>query len=249
MGHTPDSPGLPLSVKHRAGWVVLASAALFAAGYLFFRHPLWAAACSLPGLAAPRWASAVIERRRKEQLALQFQQMLYSLSSSLHAGRSLENAVADAAGDMLALYPEPRARINAELARVLRRMANGAPVEQALLEFGRRSGLEDIRQFAEVLAICKRQGGNMAEAARNAAQLIQEKLDMQRSIQTMTAQKRWEARVLAASPFAVVAFLSATAGDYMAPLYSGSGRLLMLAALLMLCGCFWLCAKITDIRL
>jgi|HigsolmetaAR203D_1030402.scaffolds.fasta_scaffold00122_48 tight adherence protein B len=248
MKQAVDYRSYELNFRQKALSVALLAAALFAAGYLFFRHPLWASFCVPPSLAAPKWLAGVLQRRRQEQLTLQFQQLLHSLSSSLNAGRSLEGALADAARDMIALYPEPRAMIHLELRRIAQKLDNGIPVDQAMDDFGQRSGIEDVRHFAEVLAICKRQGGNAAEVARQAAHLIHEKLDMQRSIQAMTAQKRWEARMLAVSPFAIVAFLSAASADYMAPLFTGGGRLIMLAALLVLCGCIRMCIKMAEIR-
>lgn len=233
-------------------WICVAGAAMMiagAVGFLFFQHAAFAALIAFSGLLCPRLYGDYRKRQRQRTLSLQFQQMLHSLSSSLASGKSVESALQDALQDLRYLYPEPDAMIVREVELMLQKLANGGTVEKALLSFAERSGIEDVDDFAEVFAIGKRQGGNLVEVVRKCANMIAEKLEMQRDIATVTAQKKWEARILGIAPIAFIGFLNVTSRDYMAPLFSGAGRLLMVGALVLLTGCWWLCMKITDIRL
>ena len=223
-------------------------ALLFAVGYVFFQHAVWSAVAMVPGIWSPALYARFRRNRRLAELTLQFQQLLHIVSSSLAAGRSVESAFRDAVGDLRLMYPHPHAMIVREMEALNHKVHNGVPVEKALADFSARSGVEDIRDFAEVLAVCKRQGGNAVDIARKAAHLIHEKLELQREIETMTAQKKWESRVLAISPLALIAFLSSASGDYMAPLFQATGRLFMLAALAVIAACAFWCVKLTDIR-
>lgn len=79
--------------------------------------------------------------------------------------------------------------------------------------------------------------GDLVEVVRRASSVIGEKLEIQQEIGVMIAQKRFESRVMFAAPFLFVLFMTMTAGDYMMPLYSGTGMILSTFCLLVLGGC------------
>jgi tight adherence protein B len=64
----------------------------------------------------------------------------------------------------------------------------------------------------------------------------------------MVAQKRFEAKVLLFAPIAIVALLSFSSPEYMEPLYSGIGRGIMTASLILLLLCSWFTQKIMNIK-
>src|SRR5690606_16755451 len=92
----------------------------------------------------------------------------------------------------------------------------------------------------EVVVTARRAGGDIVGIVRSAAQLIGEKMEVERELRVMTAQKRFEARMMMAAPFVFVTVLTAAAPDYMAPLYRGIGYIILTAALAVLTGCAWL---------
>ncbi|PZE22195.1 pilus assembly protein TadB [Paenibacillus xerothermodurans] len=226
----------------------VASGGLAIVGYIFYKHVFGALLMSLAGLYFPVMRRKELIRKRKNQLQLQFKQVLASLSSSLGAGRSVETAFSETLLDLRLLYPDPRALIVRELETINRRIENGETVEAALKDLCERAGLEDIQQFTDVFVVCKRTGGNLVHVMRRTAAIIQEKLDIQQDIQVLMAQKRFESRVLAFAPLVVIAILSFSSPDYMEPLYRGAGVLIMTVALLVLIGCFAITKMIMDIR-
>lgn len=220
---------------------------LYLVGYLFYRHPILPLLLTPGGLYAPRMLRNYLKKRRRETLKLYFKQTLFSLSSSLSAGRSVENAFREAVDDLRMLDPDGGGDMIAELNIICARMEIGQPVEEALLDFAGRADIEDIGRFADVFAVCKRTGGDLVEIVRRTSNVITEKMDIQQEIAVSVAQKRFEAKALLASPLAMILFMSLTAGDYMDPMYSGAGRVISTAALAALAGCYYWISKIMDI--
>ncbi|MEF3301618.1 type II secretion system F family protein [Paenibacillus sp. GYB003] len=236
-----------MSAKQRAFACAAAGAVLFAIGYLFYQNVAICAVLSLGGLYYPRARRRQLIRKRKDELGRQFKHALYSLSTALSAGRSVENAFAEAGNDLRLLYPDRTADMLRELDRINRLTENGEPIERSLLDFGRRSGIADVQQFAEAFAACKRTGGDLVEVMRRTSNMIGEKMEIEQDISVLVAQKRFEAKALGLIPFVIVAFLAFSSPDYMAPLYGGAGHLVMTAALAVLVASQWLARKIMDI--
>jgi tight adherence protein B len=236
-----------MTVRETLVSFAMAAAVLSFIGFLFYQHVI---ACLVFAAAAALYPSIrrkQLVRNRKEQLRQQFKQALYSISSSLSAGKSVENAFREAAADLELLDPGRRSDILIELASINRRTENGVPIEKSLADFAVRSGVDEIAQFADAFAVCKRTGGNLAEVMRRTANIIGEKLEIEQEISVMVAQKRFEARALGVVPFLLIAFLAFASPDYMDPLYEGAGRIVMTLALGLLCLGHWLARKLMEI--
>ncbi|KJD47116.1 type II secretion system F family protein [Paenibacillus terrae] len=217
---------------------ILFSGVLFAMiGYLFYHQWILSLLCAAGALVTPRYFRQFLLQRRRSALGIQFKQALYSLSSSLSAGRSVENGFREAVEDLRLLSPDGDHDLIFEFNIITACLEIGQPVETALQDFARRAQMEDITNFADVFAACKRTGGDLVEVVRRASSVIGEKLEIQQEIGVMIAQKRFESRVMFAAPFLFVLFMTMTAGDYMMPLYSGTGMILSTFCLLVLGGC------------
>ncbi|BBH24770.1 hypothetical protein Back11_61150 [Paenibacillus baekrokdamisoli] len=221
----------------------------FIATYLFYRSVSVSLILSFAGLLAPRQHRNSLLQRRRERLKLQFKEALYSLTSSLAAGRSVENAFVTSLEDLRLLYPDPRTEVITEFEIIKSRMAYGEPLEHALSDFSKRAQIDDITQFVDVFMTCKRSGGDLVEVIRRTSQTIGEKLEVQQEIAVMVAQKRYESRIMMAVPFVFLAFLGMTAPDYMAPLYHEIGYVLLTVSLLLLAVCYWAMVRVMNIRM
>jgi tight adherence protein B len=246
----PEYSVYRLSRRQFVGSTAVGALAGFAAVYLFYLSIPAAAAAACLGLLAPKKYREYLRLKRQAKLRLQFKEMLFSLSSSLAAGRSVENAFLASLGDLRLMYPESRSDLMLELEAICHRFSNGDPLEAGLADFSLRSGVDEIRQFADVFITCKRTGGNLIEIIRRTSQIIGEKIEINQEIAVMIASKRFEARIMTGVPFAFMGFLHWTAPDYMAPLYSSAvGYLVITAVLLLLAACSWLMMKIMSIQL
>jgi tight adherence protein B len=223
--------------------------AIFVIGFIFYKNVMIACLLSTSSLYFLRIRRRQLLQRRKNELNDQFKQALFSLSSSLSAGRSFENSIAETVQDLQMLYANPQTYIIVEFNAIVQKLRNGENVENALKQFSERADMEDIRNFSEVLSICKRSGGNLIEVIRRTAAMIGEKIEIQQDIALLVAQKRFESRILSFAPLVIVALLSFSSPDYMLPLYQGFvGKTIMTLALVLLFVCFMLTNKIMKIQ-
>ncbi|SFM23078.1 tight adherence protein B [Gracilibacillus orientalis] len=223
---------------------------LFAIGFIFYQNVIMAALFCLIGLYFPKMRKEQIIQKRKAELSRQFQQALFSLSSSLVAGRSIENAFKEVTNDLYLLYPGKKIMIIQEFEHINKRLENREPIERMLEEFSERTGIEDITNFTDVFVTCKRTGGDLVEVIRRTAHMISEKFEIQQEISVMVAQKRFESNALALIPIGIVAMLTYFSGDYMEPLYKWSefGPIVMTVCLSLLAFSFWISQRIMKIE-
>lgn len=237
-----------LSKRQRWVILVLSGSLLYGIGYLFYHHALIALILAGGAMACPGPYSRFLLARRRATLSIQFKQALYSLSSSLAAGRSVENSFREAIQDLKLLSPEGENDLIREFGIIIARMEYGEPVEAALLDFARRAAMEDITNFADVFVTCKRTGGDLIEVMRRTSSVIGEKLEIQQDIRIMIAQKKFEAKAMFAAPFLFVLFMNLSAADYMEPLYGGTGRIISTLCLLVLGLCLIWMSRIVRIE-
>src|SRR5690554_1409636 len=123
--------------------VIVAAILLFGIGFLFYKNIIVAAVCSLFGLFAIPAYRTYMRDRRDRLMSEQFRYVLYSLSSLLAAGRSVENAFQLAEQDLRTLYAGNSLVVMPELIRVNGKVSNGETIEKALFEFGERTNQAD----------------------------------------------------------------------------------------------------------
>lgn len=248
--HLVDYSVYHLSVKEYIFYAVIAATLFFFIGYLFYESIIASIVLAALGLLYPRMQKKTLQEKRKEQLNLQFKEAIASLSSSLAAGRSIENAFKEVVMDLYLLYPDPNTFIIREFEIINRRVENGETIENAILDFSIRSDIEDVQNFSNVFITCKRTGGNLVEVIRRTSDIISEKIDIQQEVTVMLAQKKFESKILSIAPLGMILLLKSTAGDYLAPMYqwSSKGPLIMTVCLGILVFSYWASQRIMNIK-
>lgn len=219
-------------------------------GYLFYESWIMAGVLGTVGLFFPFMRKKTLLKQRKEKLNLQFKEAISSLSSSLAAGRSIENSFKEVVADLYLLYPDPNTHIIREFEIINRRVENGETIERAIQDFAARSDIEDILNFANVFITCKRTGGNLVEVIRRTSDIISEKVDIQQDVSVMLAQKKFESRIMTMAPIGMILLLKYSAGDYLAPMYQWEekGPIVMTVCLGILGFSYWLGQRIMNIK-
>ncbi|WP_438347422.1 type II secretion system F family protein [Paenibacillus sp. FA6] len=245
----PDYSSYELSMLERVLCIVVGAIIFYGIGYLFYHQWIVSLliACSgwfIPGF----WRKHMLDRRRAA-MNLHFKQALFSLSSSLSAGRSVENGFREAVADLRMLDPEAENDLIMELNIICARMEYGEPIEDALQDFSRRASMEDITNFADVFTTCKRTGGDLVEVVRRTSNIISEKLDIQQEISVMVAQKKFESKAILVAPIFMICFMNVSSPDYMLPMYSGVGFIITTFSLAVLGACTIWITKIMNIKL
>lgn len=238
-----------MSKKEKLTNILLAAVLIFTVGMIFYHNIILSLLLSLFSLKFPAIRVKSIINKRKAELNTQFRDLLYSVSSSMEAGRSLEMAFKDALRDLAIIYPNEKTAIIKETTYIVRKIEMNEPVEQAILEFAERSHIDDIENFADIIKVCKRTGGNLAEVIRSTSNVITEKIDTKREIETTITGKKFESRVMSVMPIFMVAILSLSSPEFMAPVFDTIiGNIVMTIAIFLFVGAFLISEKIVNIK-
>jgi tight adherence protein B len=168
------------------------SAMLIADAFGVGAAPLW---LILGGAAPFIW----LRRKRAERMAAfqeQLPEAIDMLMSALRAGYSFQ-AATKFIGEEL---PEPLGR---EFAQFYDEQRLGVDVRTALLSLQERVPSTDLKMFVTAVLIQRETGGNLTEVLGNIAEVMRERADIQRKIDSLTAESRTSARFLSLLPAVV----------------------------------------------
>ena len=169
----------------------------------------------------------------KKQLVLQFQECIRAVAASLQAGYSVENAFMESRADMLMMFGKD-SFICRELSWIQRGLVVNITLEQLLGDLGRRSRALEIREFAEVFVIAKRNGGSIPEIIRTSVEVIGRREETEEEIRTQIAARKLEQKVMNIMPFGILIYVESSSPGYFDPLYHN------LLGIIIMSGC--LCA-------
>lgn len=148
---------------------------------------------------------------RRKQFETAFPDALDLMTNALRAGYSLQAAMEFVGRES----PPP---LRQEFLRFYDEQRLGVDVRTALLAMQERIGTEEARLFVTSLIIQRETGGNLVELLSNIANLIRERLKFQANLETLTAEPKMSARVLAGMPFVMFFAIYSINQDYMRPL-------------------------------
>ena len=186
--------------------------------------------------------------KRKNELSTQFVEFLQVIMSSLKAGSSLERAIFSARERLYSLY-DNNSMIIIEIISMERSLKMNIPVEEVLYDFGKRSGIEDINQFAEICRVSKRAGGNLIKVMDHTTKCIVDKSEMEREIKAFISGKKLESKCMTVILPAILLYMNISMSDMMDSLYRGMlGKIVMTGVLAGYSFCILWFDKITDIK-
>lgn len=198
--------------------ICLSVAAMGFMAYFFYRS-IWAFPLLSPvGLFCYRRIRKKKREQYREELTTQFRECILAVAISLQAGYSAENAFVECGKDMKLMYGE-NAAVCKELELIRRGLNINITLEELLLEFARRSGCEEIHQFAQIFSLAKRGGGNMAMIIRSSATLIGKRIEQRQELRTLLAGRKMEFNIMKAMPFGILLYISMGNPGYFSPLY------------------------------
>lgn len=219
--------------REKAANIAVASILLFAIGYVFYHNYIVSAIMMLLAVKWPSIRRRQIIEKRKNQLLLQFKDMMYALASALSVGKSVESGLRDALLDLQVMYPDPDTYILREIEYILRGIGMNITTEEMFRQFADRAHLEDVENFVDIFVTCKRTGGDLMEVMRTTSNVIGEKIEVKQEIETAISGKKYEFQFMMAMPVIMVLFLTLTSGDYMAPVFSDvRGNIAMTVAII-----------------
>lgn len=186
--------------------------------YFFYRSLVAMIPLSAIGVSAFCLIGRQKAEKAREDLAVQFRECILAVATFLQAGYSVENAFLECRQDMVLMYGED-VPICRELKFIERGLNINISLEELLTDMAERSACDDIAQFAQIFALAKRSGGNMAEIIRNSAGQIGSQIELRQEIQMLLGGKKMELTVMKVMPFGILLYIDMGNPGYFEPLY------------------------------
>lgn len=234
-----------LSTIEKLTAIVVGMAAGFASCYVYFSNtPISVVVGVIAAyMAIPIYRNMLLKKRQKS-LRLQFRDMLESLSNSYTVGMTANRSFHTAYEDMVVEHGDD-SYIAQELALICSTHDSlGIEIKDLVYDFGKRSGVDDIKSFSSVFSISSDLGGDIAKVIRETRDIISDKIETELEIQTMVTGQKNQLNILAIMPFVVAIFSKS--------FETGSGTGLIIIVKLLALGLFvfayWLGNKIVNIK-
>lgn len=183
--------------------------------------------------------------KRKKKLLLQFKDFLESLAASYSAGKNTQNAFNDAHTDMRELHTD-KSYISRELEIIGVGIENGFNIEELLNNFAYRSGIDDIKSFANIFESGNRIGSNMKTIICDTKEIISDKIEIEMEIRATIIEKKTELYIMLAMPFIIILALNGL-GDSTFSALNPINMIIRVLVLFIILIAFFIGKKITDI--
>ena len=228
----------------RREWVLYGAEGILLAAvldYVFYRSFLLILLIFPAGILFPLALKKKLKQRRMEKLRGEFKDAILAVASGLNAGYSVENAFAVSLKEM--------EEIHGSDSMIAKEIRLNLTFEDALGDFAARSGLDDVKNFADVFLAARKSGGELMRIITRTAEIIGEKIRIQEEILTATASKRMEQRIMSGIPVLIVIYIELTSPGFFGILYTTLiGRMLMTVCLAVYLASCWLADYFLEIE-
>lgn len=163
-------------------------------------------------LYVPMKVEAMIEKRSRS-LNHQFRDMLEALTTSLNAGKNINDSFISVYDDLKVQY-EADAFILRELEVIIAGIHNNVAIESILEDFGVRSNNEDILSFANVFKISYRKGGNIKDIIKNTQSILTDKMEIAEDIETLVTSNKMEQNIMIIMPIALIGIIKMMSPEF-----------------------------------
>lgn len=189
----------------------------------------------------------MLKNRRIKKLKLQFRDFLGSLSNSLSGGMNVTSALENSYKDLVLQYSE-NALIVAEIREMIIGINNNIPIEVTLKNFGTRSSIEDVENFATVFEVAYRTGGNICDIIRRTTEVISEKMIVAEEIQTKLSSNRTQMKAMNVIPIFLILMMRSSSRDFDMAFGSVLGVVCMTVGVGFFVAAYKMGQKIMDIK-
>ena len=189
----------------------------------------------------------ILEKKR-HTLKLQFRDMLEALNTSLGAGKNVVDSFLSVRDDLKIQY-EAEADMIKELDIIIEGIRNNIHIEDILEDLGRRSGIEDIQDFANVFKICYHKGGNIKETVKTTHSILSEKMEIVEDIQTVVTSTKSEQNMMLVMPIVIMAVIKGSSPEFAANFATLSGFISTTISILLFVAAYYIGKSILNIKI
>jgi tight adherence protein B len=174
-------------------------------------NPLLAVAATIFGFFLPMMMVKYYRKRRIKKFNTQLVDALQAMANAFKAGLTFPQAIEHVARE--AMPP-----LSQEFGLFVKEVKLGVPLEEALINMGRRVGSDDLELVVVSTNIARQLGGNMAEMFETMSSTIRERFRLEGKIDALTSQGRLQGWIVAAMPLVLGLVLNQMRPDLMQPM-------------------------------
>lgn len=164
---------------------------------------------------APRLYLKLLRKQRMLKFNEQLEDALSSMSSSIKAGFSINQALETVAA-------ENKRPISFEFSLLVQEIRLGVPLEKTLENMVARLDSADLELVAIALITARQTGGELTRILDRLASVIRERMRIANKLRAMTAQGRLQAIIIGIMPFALMFAMSHVAPDEMSAFFNSA---------------------------
>ena len=206
--------------------------------------------CLIGGIASKIFIPTIREKLRKKRitrLKTQFRDFLTTLSTAMSGGMNVQDSLISAYRDMEVQYSKDAYMVK-EIAEMLSGIQNNIALENMLADFGYRSGVDDISNFATVFSTCYRTGGNLKEVLRRTTSIISDKMVIAEEIETTLTSNKMQMMIMNVIPIFLVLMMKSMSSEFSEAFASVVGVIATSVSVAIFIAAYVLGQKIMDIK-
>lgn len=188
-----------------------------------------------------------IADRKRNELRIQFRELLEAVSTSIGSGNNVVNSFSSAYKDLSVIYNED-AFIIKEVKLILDGFANNIPIEATLKDFAQRSGIPDIYNFADVFETCYGAGGDIKDVIKSTYDIISEKMEIEMDIATTITSSKTELNTMTFMPVVLIGLIKLSNPGSASNYTTMSGIISTTVAAVMFVTAYYVGRKVMDIK-
>ncbi|MCE9672735.1 type II secretion system F family protein [Myxococcus stipitatus] len=178
--------------------------------YIIF-NPILAVLATVFGFFLPMLMVKHYRKRRIKKFNVQLVDALQAMANAFKAGLTFPQAIEHVARE--AMPP-----LSQEFGLFVKEVKLGVPLEEALINMGRRVGSDDLELVVVSTNIARQLGGNMAEMFETISMVIRERFRLEGKIDALTSQGKLQGWIVAAMPAVLGMVLNYMRPDLMEPM-------------------------------
>ena len=198
-------------------------------------------------LFVPMRVKSIIAKRRNN-LRHQFKDMLEALTTSLGAGKNVNDAFFSVYEDMKVQY-DSETFILKELEIVIAGIHNNVALEEVLEDFGKRSNIDDIKSFANVFKISYRKGGNIKDVIRNTHSILSDKMEISEDIETLVTSTKMEQNIMLVMPIALISIIKMMSPEFAANFVTPTGIISTTITIIIFVVAYFIGSAVLEIKM
>jgi tight adherence protein B len=240
---------IKLTIKEKIISFLIAGIFISIVTYIFYRIYALSLISSLLAFFYLPFALKNKIKKIKNELLFQFKSFLEYLSTNISAGKSFESSLPVIKKELVFIFGE-NSLIDNEIEYMIKKLDFNENLTDIFNDFAQRADIDDIKNFATVLSVFQKTGGNFTDILKNTCNIINDKIEIKQEIEIHIAQKKLESRIMGIMPFIIILILSLSTGDFISPVFNTiGGRIVMTIALLIIITGNYIAHKITDISI